>query len=373
MATLPDGIWKGRAASSAAAILWIGVLLFGGCAGRVYRVADLPAELLAPPVDNVEAIGLSRLTQYSVGNELIDQGDVLEVTIVTDYGGLPALTMPVRVGEGGCGDIPLIGRVELAGLELEGAEQRIAAEGVHRGVFRNPHVTVEMKRRRTNRITVIGAVEEPGVYELRRGACSLLAALVTAGGLSEEAGADVEIRRVALQQHEPGLIQPDGRRVAGEAPGKLASYESTTSSAPRVFHVNLAAAAQAGDAANRLADGDVVVVPKRAQVPIRVMGLVSKPGEFELPASQNLYMLDALALAGGRTMQVADKVLLIRRVPGRAEPVVVEISVKEAKRNGKDNMRLAPGDIVSVEQTPTTLMMDFLSQILHVGASIPVF
>jgi polysaccharide export outer membrane protein len=139
--------------------------------------------------------------------------------------------------------------------------------------------------------------------------------------------------------------------------------------------VNLVQAAKQGDRAQKLVDGAVVIVAKRALKPIFVMGLVRKPGEFRLPASQDLYVLDALALAGGRTMQLADKVIVRRQVPGRIEPVVIELSVAKAKRNAKDNIRLAEGDLVSVEQTPVTVTMDALRSFVRVavGGSVALF
>ena len=83
-------------------------------------------------------------------------------------------------------------------------------------MFQKPHVTVTMKRQRKNAIMVIGAVKEPGLKELPRGSCSLLAALVSAGGLSEDAGTDVEIRPSLRQQRRARSARlqraPRGRR-----------------------------------------------------------------------------------------------------------------------------------------------------------------
>jgi hypothetical protein len=55
---------------------------------------------------------------------------------------------------------------------------------------------------------------------------------------------------------------------------------------------------------------------------------------------------------------VADKVYVIRRVADREEPLVIRASLSEAKRNGLENLRLAAGDTVSVEQTPATALVD---------------
>jgi len=348
----------------------------GGCAHRFYNAADLPLEFLAPPVENVAAIDLSRLSSFSVSNELIERGDVLEVTIITDFSRMGSNTAPIRVGEDGNADIPLIGKVALAGLELEGAEQAIGMAGVARGIFRNPHITVTMKRQRSNRVTVIGAVRQPGVYELPRSSSSLLAALVAAGGLSEEAGPDVEIKRPAPRGAVPNLLEQPGQpRVTGQAKAQLSAYEPPEPPAPVITRVNLARAAQEGNGGHYLADGEVVMVTKRVPKPIHVMGLVRKPGRFELPISQELRVLDALALAGGCSSQVADKVLVIRRVPGREEPVPIKLSMRRAKSNGKVNLLLAPGDIVSVEQTPVTVVVDSLQSFIRFGltSTIPMF
>jgi polysaccharide export outer membrane protein len=184
----------------------------------VYHVKSLPIEFQAASVPNPKTIDLSRLASVAVSNELIDRGDVLELTLVTGYGRLDTTTTPIRVGDDGAASVPLVGKVELAGLELEAAEQAIASAGMHRGVFRNPHVTVTMKRPRVNKVTVIGAVEKPGVYDLPRGSSALLAALVAAGGLTDEAGTEVEIRR------PPRGGRPEGKPQQQVPRARLAGY-----------------------------------------------------------------------------------------------------------------------------------------------------
>ena len=79
--------------------------------------------------------------------------------------------------------------------------------------------------------------------------------------------------------------------------------------------------------------------------------------------------LDALAMAGDRTLGVADKVRVIRQVPGRAEPVVSARSVRNAKRTQADNLRLAPGDLVSVEETPITFVLEAMRSFIRFGFS----
>ena len=159
---------------------------------------------------------------------------------------------------------------------------------------------------------------------------------------------------------------------------ELAAYEATQAGAAggvQITRVNLTRAAAEGNGGGRLEDGDVVVVTKRVPKPIYVIGLVRKPNEYELPPSQDTRLLDALAMAGERTMQVADKVLVIRQVPGQQEPIIIEVSVREAKTNGAANLVLAPGDTVSVEETPVTLVVKTVTDVVRItaGGAIGLF
>ena len=379
MATLPKKLSSPtRLFRVFALTLGLTLLANTGCAERRYLARSLPTDYTAPVRENVEEIDLSGLTNYSAGSEMIDRGDVLEVTVVTDYGDRNAMTVPARVDDNGLADVPLIGKVPVAGFELDEAEQAITSAGVARGMFQKPHVTVTMKRQRKNAIMVIGAVKEPGLKELPRGSCSLLAALVSAGGLSEDAGTDVEIRPSLRSNAAPGPPDLNAPRVAGGDGTALTGYETATpvsDAARAIVRVNLTKTAAEGKAAHVLSDGDVVYVMKEVPKPVYVMGLVRKPGEVELSPNKDMYMLDALALAGERTLPVADKVIVIRRIAGEEKPIVIEASVREAKANGAANVRLMAGDIVSVEETPATIVMRTLTDVLRigVGSTIPMF
>ncbi len=146
---------------TAAAVLAL-IAAVAGCSGHMQRAASLPKELYGPPVVNPQALNLSALGDFAESVQEIQRGDVLEVTLVTDYVELKTTTAPMRVAEDGGVAVPLIGAVRVAGMTLEEAEQAIAAEGVGRGVFRAPCVTVTMKQARTNRITVVWRGEPAG-------------------------------------------------------------------------------------------------------------------------------------------------------------------------------------------------------------------
>jgi polysaccharide export outer membrane protein len=351
-------------------VVVVTLLASSGCYRPIIKPGRLPSDLVAPPIVNPQTIDLSRLSGFLASNDLIEPGDVIEVTVVAGIADQGPLTVPVRIGDDGVAMLPLMGEIPLAGLELQQAEQIIRETSISRGVFRNPHVTVVMKKKRINKVTVIGAVKKPGIYELPRGASNLLSAFVAAGGLNSDAGTDVEIRSPAKRAFSPN----DGteNRLAGYFNDSTSQKRSSSQS----VRINLISASQAGRGIN-LRDGDVVMVPKRDQNPVQVLGLVRKPGEYKLPTDRELHVLDVLAMSGGMTSAVADKIYVIRRIPNQTDTQVIKISYRKAKRKHSENIRLASGDVVSVERTPMTVMFAAFDRFVNFGigatARIPMF
>jgi len=306
-----------------------------------------------------------------VSNERVACGDVLEVSLAAGLGADAISRFPIRVGDDGTAFLPEIGSLPLAGLDLPGAEETIAAACVHRGLYRQPQVTVTMRRQRVNRITVVGAVKEPGIHELPREASYLMAAIVAAGGLDEDAGTSVEIRRPAA-----------GSRLASDGPSSSAEsavqFASQGSGVPQqrvdLVCLDLANSILDGTASNYLDDGTVVRVERRHPAPVQVVGLVQKPGQYDFPVNHELRVFGAVAVAGGLSHKLANKVFVIRDRPDGEGTAVIEVDLRTAKHNAQENLRLAPGDIVSVEQTPLTVMMDVIEAIpFAIGATMPIF
>jgi polysaccharide export outer membrane protein len=346
-------------------------LVGAGCShDRIYTAAHLPAELQAAPVTNVQTLDLSRLAGPPVNKELIERGDVIEVSIAAGLGSDAVTQIPVRIGEDGIAPLPEIGPVQLAGLTLMDAEQAVAAACIQRGFYHRPQVTVTLRQQRTNRITVVGAVKDPGVQELARGSSYLLSAIVAAGGLAEDAGPKVEIR------------YPTGCSTIAEQPGTnnisgvqlTSGQESADGRKVAYVCLNLAESVTQGEGTRYLPDGSVITIEKRLPQPYHVIGLVQKPGQFEYPMNHDVRVLEAIAQAGGTSQALADKIYVIRPTPNGAEDTMIEISLRRAKRKREENLRLQPGDVVSVEPTPATMVVEAIHALpFSVGASVPLF
>jgi polysaccharide biosynthesis/export protein len=342
-----------------------------GCSTtKVYTARTLPAQWHAKPIANVTSFDLTKLSSATIPDDMIANGDVLEVTIASGVERESIQTMPSRVNESGNVDILHVGPVKVAGLDLAEAEAAIYRTCIDREIYRTPHVTVVMKRPKVNRITVLGAVEKPGIVELRSGNSDLLQALVQAEGLSKDAGSMVEI-------HHPGFRDRDGGspRIA-EGPdalgNQLTSYDGVPSktASTRSLKVDLASLGSGSKANYELEDGAVVRVEKRDPPALQVIGLVKKPDRYEFPLGKNMRLTDAIALAGGTSNQLADKVFVIRRRES-GEPMLVSTSIRKAKRDGSENILLEPGDTISIEQTPATVVLDAIRGIgVNLGGAL---
>ena len=370
-----------------AAVFLMPMMLVVGCqttGGDKFTFRDMPPELLAVRRDNAQTLDLTRLARASANSDIIDRGDVIEVAISAGHDEKDTVRLPVRVNDAGMATLPEIGPLPLAGLEMEAAEAAIVSACVERQLYRRPNVTVTMKRQRVNRVTVIGAVKEPNVYELPRGRSDLLAAIVAAGGLEKDAGTIVEIRN---PDRSIG-VRPNPI-AAGELPGVSTvgltdvatnsistdglAIGSVTSGQMQTVRVDLVSATKTGTGGYLVADGGVVRVEKRDPEPLHVMGLVRKPNRYDFPIAEDVRVTDAIALAGGTSQTVCDKIFVIRRKANGSETAVIQVSLRQAKRNSEANLRLAPGDVVSVEQTPATVMMEAINIVrFGISGSLPI-
>jgi len=367
MATLSESV-RNRPAATCAATVFLAVAMVGGCAAGTgaYRPGNLPPQYVASRAETVETIDLSRLATFSVDSNLIDVGDLLEVSIMTPVDEKLPEPAHIRVDENGMVSVPPIGEVPVAGLHANAAEAAIAVAGIQRQMYvRRPTVTVKIEDRKVHRVWVVGEVKEEGEVALRRGGSTLLAALVAAGGLTEEASLDVEIRRPARRRMPPDVFQAGPSLAYGGV--EQASYEVAAAGEATSQRVNLLQAVNRADQGYHLNDGDVVHVGKRPPRVIHVAGLVRKPGEFEIKPNEEVRVLAAISKAEWTTMPIADKVVVRRQVADRKDPIRIQLSLRDVQKNDAANIPLMPGDVVIVEETIGTVAFDTLKTFFRVS------
>jgi protein involved in polysaccharide export with SLBB domain len=114
----------------------------------------------------------------------------------------------------------------------------------------------------------------------------------------------------------------------------------------------------------------VVTVGKTPARFVTVMGLTGNK-VLPLAPERETRMLDAIAEVGGPrySLWIADKVKIFRRVPGSGETITIVASMRKAKTDGAENLVLASGDVVSVEENIVTFTMDSVGKLLGIGVS----
>ncbi|XZE55171.1 polysaccharide biosynthesis/export family protein [Planctomycetaceae bacterium SH139] len=331
----------------------------------MYTAASLPAEYHASHHISARHLDLSRVPRAAAPAEWLQPGDGIQVSIATGVEEALVPIWDVALDNDGSVAIPLVGRVPLAGLTPNAAAQRIRDIAVQRGLYVAPNVSVQVDRKRTYQISVVGAVNKPSNYDIPVASCDLLTALSLAEGLALDAETTVEIRHTPLALQSISSLPPT---IGPEGPIALASYRQGRPQQPAsVIRVDLANLQDIDPASLRLLDGSVVNVTRRTRRLVNVMGLVRNPASLEMPDGEDLTLLAAIAQAGGPTLQLADKVHIVRTPPGTDQPVTIEASLADARNGGPSNLVLAHGDIVNVAETPMTMTVDAIRTFFRVG------
>jgi polysaccharide export outer membrane protein len=170
--------------------------------------SSAPTQELPPGDPLSDALGRP---EYRIG-----PGDLLKVQVFQ----VEDLDRDVRVDNVGRISLPLIGSVEAAGLGVAQVQDRIAARYRER-YLRDPQVSVSLQESPTQRITVGGAVTEPGVYPMGAPHLTLQQAVAMGRGISNVAnprnvivfrtiGGERQFARFDLKQIQEGeLDDPD--------------------------------------------------------------------------------------------------------------------------------------------------------------------
>ena len=148
-------------------------LATAACSGRGVQATEVP-----PPATDDTTLG---------------PGDVFTVRVYDEE----ELSGSHQVAPDGTIDFPLLGSVEVAGLEPPAVADEVQRLLRERKLLRDPHVSVYVEEYASKRISVVGAVANPGAFTLEPG-MTVVQAISMAGGFSSLADRDgtVVTRRV---------------------------------------------------------------------------------------------------------------------------------------------------------------------------------
>jgi polysaccharide export outer membrane protein len=247
----------------------------------------------------------------------VGREDLLEISVFE----VPELSRTVRVSEKGRISLPLLGEIEAAGLTASQLQERLRTRLTERYV-RDPQVSVFVREHGSKRVSVLGAVGKPGVYEML-GPRTLLQVLAQAGGLTEDVGAELYV----IRQRSGG----ESDKIAINVNDLLVSRNPA---------LNLP-----------VEPGDVVSAPIDRPVYIYVDGAVKTPGRIEQLASRPITLLQAIAKAGGATERANLKAVQILRQSPDGTQTMVEANLKRIRRGKEPDPILGEGDVVVIPET----------------------
>jgi polysaccharide export outer membrane protein len=257
---------------------------------------------------------------YRIGPE-----DILQITlfnIPAGEQGVTPRTTDVRVSQDGMITLPLLGDVPVAGLTTSVVEQSLRER--YDKYLRNPEVGVYVREFKSQRVSVLGAVRSPGVFQLT-GPQTLIDLLAMAGGVSEKAGMQVHVYRQA----------PEGRQS---------------------YVVDLLALARNPGSVNMSVEpGDVINIPQAGT--FFVDGKVGKPGSY--PMDQSYTHTRALAIAGGADVTLAklSSISIFRRRDD-LEPERIEVDLNDVLAGKATDPLIEPDDVIIVPMSTAKYIVE---------------
>ena len=236
---------------------------------------------------------------------------------------------PVRIDGQGDIAVPLAGSVHVAGLTVQQTEQQL--DKVLSKYIRHPQVVVNVTEVRSQPVSVLGAVNSPGVHQVQ-GHKTVMEMLAMAGGIRQDAGYSIRITR----QLEWGCIPLPGAQL--DPSGKFS-----------VAEVNLRKImdAKTPEENIQIFPHDVISVPKAEMV--YVIGEVHRSGGFVLGEHKSISVLQALSLAEGLNTGADPRHAKILRLnPSADQREEVKVDVKDALNGKKPDTPMQGEDILFI-------------------------
>ena len=264
---------------------------------------------------------------YRIGAE-----DLLEITVFEE----DKLNKVVRVSAQGNISLPLIGVLKVKGLtagQLESEVRDLLGEKY----LHHPQVGVFIKEYRNQRISVTGAVEKPGVYDVT-GEKVMLDLLSMAGGLKEDAGPMLFLIRRAPSEET-------ARNDTTRSDGTQARQGQKT------YVISLEDLLVKGDSDLNLPlmHGDLINIPVSGKV--FVAGEVNKPGGFPLKGKK-MTVGQAIAMSEGLKEEAEGSEAKIFRYTDKGQKrEIVAVNVTTVLKGESEDFYLQENDILVIPRS----------------------
>jgi polysaccharide export outer membrane protein len=245
---------------------------------------------------------------------VLGAGDMVKISV---YGN-PDLATETRVTAAGTITFPLLGDVQVGGMTTGDAEKKIATAMEQGGFLKQPQINIVVLKFQSQMVSVLGDVYRPGSFPLDRPS-TLGEILAMAGGVTASGSDMVSVTRVSEGKAERFEYDLREWRDRGQ-----------------VAH-------------NPMMRGDETVFVHSRE--ISVLGQVNRPGKYSLTSNVR-NVVDFIAMAGGITVNGADRVVVLTSAEGK--PARHELDLDQLFRSGSTvaDIELRSGDVVYVPRYP---------------------
>jgi polysaccharide export outer membrane protein len=261
----------------------------------------------------------------------------------------------VRVDGEGDIQVPLVGRVHVAGLTVQQAEQELNKR--LSTYIRHPQAALDVKDLRSQPASILGAVNAPGVHQVQ-GHKTLLEMISMAGGIRPDAGYSIRITR----QLEWGCIPLPGATL--DASGRFT-----------VAQVNLQEIMEAKAPGENIQifPHDVISVPK-AEL-IYVTGCVKKSGGFILGERQTMSVLQAVSMAEGLGPAPDPRhAKILRLAPGADQRTELPVDLKRILQGKGGDVPMQGNDILFIpDSTGKKVALRVMEAAISTGTGLAIY
>ena len=324
------------------------------CLPDTFRI---PRRAMGPPLN------YSNLTARPPEDYVLGPNDILEVTISDVFRDSWVRPVRVQIMASGKIELPLIGPIRVADMNLLEAQQAITRAYAD-GYLKSPRVNVSLAEKSTIDIVVLGEVTAPGVVSLPKYQNDVGHALAAAGGLDRDAADMIEIhRRIAGTELGNANDTVEVSDMMGHV--ELVEYEHNSTDPKKILRIPLRGM-MPGTLNEKdviLHPGDVVVVPDRKQDVFFVVGQLNRNnlvrftlGDRErelgtgliLPRDRDIDVVTAVAMAGYiDPINSPTTVTVQRRLPD-GESLLIHVDLIEARYCWNESVYVEPGDIIYI-------------------------
>ena len=250
---------------------------------------------------------------------ILGPGDLLTVTVLESE----ELSSETRVSSRGHISLPILDQVEVLNLTAAEAEEKIERL-LKEEYLQDPHVSVFVKEKISDQITLVGAFTMPGNYNYVSGR-RLLDLIAVAQGVTADAASIAYLSRKD--------------RKNGGVKNYIIDLDALIKSGDMNYNV-------------AIAGGDVFFVPEAGKC--FVDGAVRNPGTY--PLKGELTITEAIVLAGGLTAYADNDKIKLIRYTGDGKRNIISLSFNELQEGVGDNIKIQDQDVVYAESSSSGLL-----------------